>query len=461
MVVSLFVLIGFLGWTYSTGKPNVAGMSDEKEVAPSATESVAPSGEAVGALLFLTPTSTPEILTEFQAPQQRLLWQDTFDSDGSGWHAFQTTQGTDGNVSWTKYHDGGYEIVTNSLDHNVVWDVNEALVLPMYPYLVDVQASATRDAVGVIIVDYHGDPRNISLGSGLFVTLDFRNPPSDEDFTERIWEASPTFPKDTSAFRVYESVAGLNWELNCTGRDNLVISRNGVFSIYVDVNAVLVVQNLNDGEPRNSMMCTRIPNRPVQQNGRLGLARVRREQLSPNTIQQTILRFETMSISTLEQFPTVEMPPARPSQRSSSCYETHGNLSDISVILSDDASYHYAECVGADIASTIHTATRYPSNVENLIGTWQCGPDEENRFEFRWNGTHIQAVFSDTTYQLVTLEESLHTTNSTTFVLATYLSQEMNKAIQPGDRLIHAYPYQMVPSAEKLMSNWAGDCTRQ
>jgi hypothetical protein len=187
---------------------------------------------------------------------------------------------------------------------------------------------------------------------------------------------------------------------------------------------------------------------------------VSRPRFVPVAVQNS-LRFADISVSAIDTFPDIPTVDGAPVLIPAGCTDDSGERSDMKAILFEAAQYEPFACVGADIPSTRFTVTRYPGTINDLLGNWQCGADSENRMLLQWNGTHVQVVYADgELFQLVAIEEQLHTQEVPSFFLIPFPSAQLRKALQPGDRLTDEYPLQLILDSNSFISNWAGECTK-
>jgi hypothetical protein len=317
-----------------------------------------------------------------------------------------------------------------------------------------------RQQYAVLLLDYHGDPMDLNSGSGLYATVGMSAPPQETLFSSPVWSDYGSPPKGAKV-NIFENTGGLSWELPCTPAIGLPINRAIRISAYVS--ALMVVLSIEDttNATKSWVSCQRIQNRQVLDRGKLGVGAVYRSNAVPAPVTDALL-VDRIAVSGIAAMPEVQRATDTPREiDTTSCYE-ETKTSWVTAEIASVVGGNYDICVGGDVPPDSQLVLRYPEQINNFIGTWQCGIDPENQMNLRWDGTHIIAVFAaGQSYEMVTVWRTDHPSITHGFELIPYPSQSLAQALRPGDFYREPTPFRLYLQDDVFVTNWAGFCTRQ
>lgn len=436
----------------------------ERTIVPAATD------QEITATSTEAPTTSAEKAVDAQnsnppqplADQPRtVVWQDTFDAVSAGWQPQSRLDPTGANSdSFSRVANGAYEFHLDATDKFVRWNINNLLTVPPYPYVVDVDARVVRQQLGLLVLDFHGDPANIDTGAGLYVTFGLSASYPETLFADPLWANYGLEPTGANV-QVFENTSGISWQLPCSEAYGLPMSRTTRISAYVSEYSLVVALTAADTGKSSWISCQRIQNRQIMPQGNIGVGVVPYTFQAPSPVFD-VIAYDAISISTIPALPTTMKADGSPRQiDTTACFDE-----TLTSFVSDEIEYrvgkHVDICVGGDVAPDAQLVVRYPSEINDFVTSWQCGIDPENRLELRWNGTHIIAVFaSGESYELLAVKTIMNGPTALRFELLPLSGDYFIQALRPGDTYQEPYPHQLYIQDDIFVSNWAGPCTRQ
>lgn len=439
-------------------QPPLDSTSDAVQISPTLEEKR-------GLTLLRTPSATVPQTQPFEEPERRIVWRDTFDNPQSGWHDqvdSNTTPSFNNNtrqeVNFTRYVSGGFQAAAHAF---AVLDVNARYQLPTYPYVIDTEVAASRDGVGVIAMDFTGNPHQLETSSGLFLRYELMLSGNVSYGNPRNEQAVPVDTTDRyvpQRFTFYELIAGTTWRLPCRTEITPPFVRSATLSIFVDDQRVVLILRSSEDPTVGRVVCNRIPNRIKVQNGQIGVGAIYRDVVLP-VESKPVLLYRQIVVSTIPSIPATSPLNLSP-ERGGSCNEMVPQLPITEYMF---ANFLDGTCVGPgpDAGAGMYTMVRYPDELNAALGSWRCGRDPENVMSLRWDGTHILAVFdSSETYQIVPFHEILPWEDQLSFALLRYPMPDQTAALRPGDFFGFGLDIdlRMRFQNQQFISSWAGPC---
>jgi hypothetical protein len=430
---------------------------------PMPTATVVPTMTAV-------PVRGPDALETFAKTPQKRVWTETFDDVTSGWEPrFEDPAVQYGMPAYNMYADGAYEFTVRADDKSaLLWDFNNQQPLPNYPYTVLAEVQAERDSYAVMLMDYQGDFGTIDTGSGIAVMFSLK---------EQETTLGPEFSWGRGAeVAVYEFRNGETWALQCDTQGKWPEIRTAVIAAYVDENRVgIELAPQSDTPDRVTKICRR--SAPDLRNGPayLGLGAMHASSLrlfamSPEAQAADVGKLRYESIVVAQRDDSLKWPGGmNPADkiRGGNCLNDD-TRQRITVELRQHYGYDGSMCDrgAADGETTPIQIVPYQANSGELIGSWRCGNDAENRFTLSQRGDFLQLTNMYSTYGVIAITDDWAPERGEfLYVSNTFLTRNdyvySTDQLAIGMRLFPGYNLVMVYRDGVLKTNWAGDCVRE
>jgi hypothetical protein len=412
-----------------------------------------------------TPVPTPVLVGQ-------LVLKDSFDDTTSGWEPmYVPAQGSDALVNknaFNGYVNGQYSFVVNyRIDDRfpMLWDFNTTKSLPNYPYAVEADVNATRDHLGVVILDYRGDVSNINNGDGIFVRFRLGEAPStprqawtllgedtgnDRPFTE----LNVPFPASVYALEIFETSAGQLYRLACDQFVAPLLTRNATIRMEVDASIVHAIMT-DTTNPMNTatITCKRVATPPTTP-AIMGIAAIDTPRIVPVQSDHS-LDFSEIRVLAVEAIKS-PIPPMTIKQeylRDSNC-DTEFNMDIRKRLSSYTNDSTFCGALG-DWGVFDIPIIRYSQRADQLMGRWQCGSDPEGVIELYKQDWRTMIRFVD--QDVATLYA---VDNSEVGGGLPHLVLWDNSTLQPGDRMTSLSDFFLAYNDTNLVASWAGMCTR-
>ncbi len=451
---------------------------EEPSIPATATPQPMPTATIVPTMTAV-PVSGPEALDAFAQMPQTRVWTETFDDATSGWEPrYEGPQVALGAAPYNGYVDGAYEFsVRQYFESALLWDFNGIQALPNYPYSVFTEVEAQRDGYAVLFADYQGDFGRIDASSGIAVVFSLK---------EVETTLGPDFSSEIGTdVAVYEFRSGATWNLKCDTSGEWPEVRTAVVAVHVDADriGVEIAPSVTESA-RVTKTCARV--QPVRNAGNayLGMGALHaspfelyRKSEVAHANDVAVIRFQTMVIAQRETPLDWVGGNTKPEQ-----LVEYGCIStDMRRLISNELRSYYGydsrQCDPAirwDGETYPLEIIPYEANVEELIGSWQCGNDAENRVAITRQGDFLQLTNMYDSYGMVYItsdfepERGKHFLVSNAFIPRGQDYVYSTADLEIGTRMF--YPYLgrndtfstlvLVYRDGVLKSNWAGDCVR-
>lgn len=460
--------------------------SDVKNVSPVITPSMVSTSVATAEMLIPTATNIPptataepktgvDALSSFVSMPMTLQWSDQFASSTSGWEPYyEGPKVFVGAKAHNGYMNSAYEFLLRpDFDSAFLWDFNGTQTVPNYPYSILAEVESIRDSYAVVFADYQGDYGSIDASAGIAVVFSLKEVETTlgENFAIR----------NGNSFAVYEFRAGDTWILQCDTNGVWPEVRTAVVAMHVDEYRIGVeLAPTATSNQRVTKTCARV--QPAQRSGNayIGMGAMHvdpfelyRKSEKARAENASVVHFKTIAIAQRTTELDWDGGNTQPLKMNENDCIAGDDRRRISNELRSYYGYDSRSCdPGAFSIDTYPLVIiPYDNNVDELIGSWQCGSDPENLITISQRGQFLQLANMYDTYGMVYVTNDYEPEKGKYFYINNEFSTMERENVKSTDnltvgmRMINLNLFRgsftqliLVYRDGQLKSNWAGDC---